>query len=344
MESEIREPAGLKSEVLIELREKPKHLIIELVIITLLGLFVILLRELGWWLAGLPRKYSATDALVLAAIFLCAYILRYASARSARKDSAHKVTLTESGIQIERRNGQSRAFDWQDVEKIGCDEHNTLWMFQVKGQRIKLSSEGLDLGSGWDNLSTEICLRIPEIVEFEDLSESFNVGLCRWLDRLAPPTLIFGLLITAWSIARGQKVAAVLVGGVALTLLIIYAELYHRFGFREIESRWLNFLARFRFYGIKAIAIIPLTLIYCCIYWPFKESQRPAVKEEGLYSISNIMFFGGMACALIIGQGLSFSQYKQWAFKGLNKYRKAIVIFSLIICAAGFILKCWNES
>jgi hypothetical protein len=343
MEPRIRKPADLKSEVLIELRKKPIHLIIELIIITALCLLFVVLWEVVWRILGYSQGFDVVNVLVMIAVITCIFIFRYASARSADIDSAHKVILTESGIQIERRNGQTCAFDWKDVEKIGCDEYNTLWIFQVKGQRIKLSSEGLDLGAGWELLTTEICLRIPEIVEFEDLSEEFNVGLCRWLDRLAPPTLIIGSLITAWSIARGQKAAAVLVGGTVLTLLIIYAELYHRFGFWEIESHWLNFLARFRFFGIKAIATIPLILIYCCIYWPFSKSQRPVVKDEQWYLISNIMFFGGMAGAIIFAQGLSFSQYKQWTFKGLNKYRKAMAIFSLLICASGFALKYWNE-
>jgi hypothetical protein len=260
-----------------------------------------------------------------------------------RRSLAEKIEISESGVAVYRVGGARQSLEWKKMTAVGWDSSQTELLLRGHDEHIWVNSFGFD-DPVWDQMMSQIRRRMPSSVTCADLTGDYNRHLCSWLERLTPPTVMLGILSSLFFISRGDKVGLILAAGIAITLMVIYAALYDHAGLGRFESPVLNFLGIIRFYGIKLLAAIPLIIIYLFLLCPAPGFTRPAVKIDILYYVANGMFFGGMALALIIGEGLSYPQFKSKVLHGLNAHHRKALIIALIMCATGFLMKMWNES
>lgn len=304
---------------------------------------LIILKELAYWFLGLKYLLSGWDIPIILILGILGFTLRISFPLIFKSSLAKSIQVVQDGITIYRFDNQEINISWNELTRVGYDPLDEKWELHLTKKKYSICSEGF-IADEWIELNEYIFDHLPEFVDYENLGITFGIHLCHWISKATFPTIIIGIIATIWTIYLGYVAESILVGGAALTILLIYIALYYNFGYGFYETPTLNFLGWLGFYGLKLLALLPLSLIYFCILNPHPKFVKPPVKNEFLYPISNIMFFGGMALAIIFIWGLSYQQDKLDKYRGINKYRKHIRIFSLVVCSIGFLLKIWNES
>ena len=261
-------------------------LVIAIVFIALAGL-----KELAFYLMGYNALVSKADVIFILVLAVLASALRLLFPWFSRRSLVASLEIDAEKAVIHRFGGKSEHFKWDNLTGVGYACLDEIWQFHIGKKLISICSEGFDR-EGWKNINGAIWEHLPETMEIEDMSATSAIKLCRVVERLTVPSAIVGLLVTVSAIATRHSIVGLIVGGVTLTLMIVYIALYYQFGFRSYETPALNILGWLGFYGIKLLALIPLCVIYYCVLNPDASFDKPQVRNNILFYISNISFFG----------------------------------------------------
>ena len=179
---------------------------------------------------------------------------------------------------------------------------------------------------------------LEEALDADDREYEFQQAVLKWLERASIAFLVLGgassIALACWNPAN---VAAwiVLIG--TLAVLIYLGE---QAAARDYQGT--SVAKRIGFFAVKLLAIVPITLMILGLVQP-AGFNLPAHKHEAIFWISNAMFFGGMAAALLIKGGISPTEYFEETPTGWNPHHRTLFGIALIVCFAGFVFKYLNE-
>jgi len=255
-----------------------------------------------------------------------------------RKERVVKLELTGEGVALYPEKGERRFFRWDDIDAAGWDRAKTEIALASGKERAFIGSRGFDERQ-WQQVMSAFGECLPAGTCHMDLGDDFSRKLCQGLEHLTLPTIVTGILMTAYFLAIDSLNGTIIAGGAAVALIIIYTVLQDYFGTRLSDQPVLNLLIFFRFWGLKLFALVPLAIIFLFILSPTAEPIRVHVCKDWLYYAANCMFFGGLAFIIIIGEGVSFSQFRRSECRGVNLLLTHLINGALVICIAGFLLK-----
>jgi hypothetical protein len=309
---------------------------------TAAGIWVLTAGMFALFLAGscaMERKLpDAFDWIVLAIVPPCLSLFWLGYVYFTSSQRARQLTADESGVTIERPNGRIVFVRWNEIRALEFSAlEDEILALQTVGRREVVLGHVFERDD-WSRWVNAIVDRVDEQVRYGNVERSFERSVSTWLDRGSVGLLLLGggaaVALILW---KPENAAGwiVLVGTLAvLVYLGSQADNYHQ-GDVPLASV-------IGFFAAKAFAIVPLALIVLGVARP-AGFNPPAHKHAWLFYVSNGMFFGAMAAALIARGGFSPEQYFADDLQGLNRYHRRVVALAIAICVAGFALKAWNE-
>jgi hypothetical protein len=291
----------------------------------------------GQWLMHNGRP-DTLDWILLPALPTCLAVGWLLNVRYSTGQRARQLTAYEWGISIERFDGRIVNLAWNEIRAI---EYNSLdddvLALQTADARVVVLGHAFS-HDDWMEWACLVGDHVPEHAEFRDTQTSFEGTLTTWLDRASLGFVLVGgaatiaLLIwdprnaAAWIVLFGTLAALIFLGNQAI----------------DLEEGNVPIAKVLGFFSSKMLAIVPLAMIVIGLVQP-AGFKLPAHKHVVLFYVSNLMFFGGMAGALVVRGGFSPEQYYRSMLEGVNRYHRHAFVVALAICIAGFMLKAWNE-
>jgi hypothetical protein len=252
---------------------------------------------------------------------------------------ARQLTAYEWGLAIERFGGRIVNLNWSEIRAI--DYHSVdedLLVLQTATERVVIRGE-MFARNDWIEWAGIVVEHVPEEVEYRDMQTGFEQGLTTWLDRTSLGFVLVGGIATIGLLVWNPNNAAawIVLFGTLPVLIFIGNQV-------DVPDEGSIPVAKvIGFFAVKMLAILPLC------GWAVVEVVKPAgmklaaPKNVALFHISNLMFFGGMACALFVKGGFSPEQYYRDELRGLNRYARQAFVAAIAVCIVGFAIKAWNE-
>jgi hypothetical protein len=281
---------------------------------------------------------DALDWILLPTLPTCLAVGWLLYVRFTTGQRARQLSVYDWGISVERFDGRIVNLAWKEIRAI---EYNSLdddvLALQTANARVVVLGHAFS-HDDWIEWACIVGDHVPEQVEFRYTQTSFERGLTTWLDRAALGFVLVGGAATISLLIWNPKNAAAWIVFVGTLAVLIFL------GNQSIDPEEGNVpIAKvFGFISVKMLAIVPVAMIVIGLIQP-QGFKLPAHKHVVLFYVSNLMFFGGMAGALLVRGGFSPEQYYRSKLEGLNRYQRHAFVVALAICIAGFMLKAWNE-
>jgi hypothetical protein len=290
----------------------------------------------GQWLLYNKRP-DVSDWVMLAVLPACFALGWLLYLRITSSQRARQLVADQRGVEIERLNGHIVSIPWQDIRAI---EYNSLEQetlaFRTADSLVVVLAHAFSPDE-WLEWVDMVLAHVEDQVEFHDKQRDFDRALTTWLNRASIGVVLAGggatVLLAAWNPANATA-WIVLVGTLAL-LACLGSWVISR------EQDPIPIAKVIGFFSIKMLAIVPVAVLVALLVRPMGFNPS-AAKHAMLFYVSNGLFFGGMAAALIMGGGFSPMQYFRRQLRGWNRFHRHAIVVALALCAIGFVLKTWN--
>ncbi len=287
---------------------------------------------------GFGRTPVARDWALVGGMAVAGVLLWLAYGRLTRDHHARVIHLDDDTLRIERPDGRAVTLDWRQLQAIDYYSEDDSVLTLTAGQdAVTVYSYGF-AGSDWSRFHRSVfaCRRMH--TELRDRSKDIAAKTNTWLDRGALACIVVGVVATitlaAWDVSNAAWGLSFI--GTLPVLIVIGSRAEY-----DHEPR-LPFAKTAGFFAAKLLAVLPIGLI---VYvFVSRDENLPNARWPWLYLPSNVLFFGGMAGALLVHGGWSPTQHYKGRPRGVNRYAKAMFYGSLVACAVGFALKYLNES
>jgi hypothetical protein len=251
---------------------------------------------------------------------------------------ARRLTAYDWGVSIERFGSRITNLRWAEIGAI--DYHsldNTVLRFKTATEEVSVLGDGFS-DDDWAEWLRVVEDNLPEHVDFSDIQFGFEQRLTTWLDRASIGFAVVGIVATAGLLLWNPMNAAALVVFAGTIPVLIYL------GNQAIvdDEGPIPIARVIGFFATKLLAIVPVAMIVAGLIQP-QGLKLPVPKNWVLFYVSNLMFFSGMASALIVRGGFSPERYYREALRGVNRYHRLAFAAALAVCVIGFMLKAWNE-
>lgn len=255
------------------------------------------------------------------------------------RHGARELGVTADALTFIRPTGERVCIPWAAMRRVAYNSADDSELdFETDSEHIRLVAHGLEPRQ-WRLCHEAILAAASQRATLVDTNVAFAKRLTVWLNRTA---LVFaaagGLGVTALAVWNVRNAAwLVLLVGVLAVLVYLGSVTPH-----DGESG-LPFAKSAGFYAAKLLAHVPLGVLLFGLLGPPPGFRAPNAAYRGLYYASNLLFFGGMAMALVVHGGWSARQYYQRRLRGINRYHRPAFLGALALAVLGFALKCWNE-
>jgi hypothetical protein len=259
--------------------------------------------------------------------------------RITSSQRARQLTAYEWGIAIERFDGRITNLAWKEIRAVDYNSvDEDLLVMQTATERVVVRGEAFSRDD-WIEWAGVVEESLAEEVEYRDLQTGFEQRLTRWLNRTSLGfVLVGGIATLALFVWNPNNAAAWIVLFGTLPVLIFLGNQVDVPDDGEIPVA-----KAIGFFALKMLGILPLC------GWAVIELARPAgiklpaPKNVALFHVGNLMFLGGMACALFVKGGFSPDEYYRDDLRGPNRYARPAFIAAIAVCVVGFAIKAWNE-
>lgn len=260
-------------------------------------------------------------------------------AACTRRHGARELRITDETLTVIRPGGERIVLPWTILRRVRYSSaDNGELGFETESEHVRLVAHGFDPRQ-WSICHAAILGAASQRAVLVDTNVAFGERITVWLNRTALGFVaVGGLGVTALAVWNVRNAAwlVLLVG--ALAVLVYLGSVTPHDG----ESG-IPFAKSAGFYAAKLLAHIPLGVLLFGLLGPPLGFKVPNAACGWLYYVSNLLFFGGMAMALIVHGGWSARQYYQRRLCGVNRYHRRASLGALVLAVIGFALKCWNE-
>lgn len=255
-----------------------------------------------------------------------------------RELTARHLEVNATGLRLTRFSGQRLELEWSQIVGLRAS-------FTDDYELVLLSADGdLAINSyvfrerDWQQVRRFIYDHLPEDTPVISTTDDLHELLRRWLDRGSVVLLVIvlaavvGLLLwnphnAAWCVVLTLSPPVFIFMGVSTP---------HQPGKQPVPIAKV-----IGFYAIKALVVIPLGVLWY-LYFADKP-ETLTYRHEWLLHLSNLLFFGAMAIAILCIGGASAWQYYQQRLRGPNRHWKKVLAITIPLMIIGLSLKCWNE-